>query len=120
MSSEEEKKTITLRSNDGKEFRISEEEARVSSFIVDTLNLDDEDNDNDDDEEEALAAPVRVVDVLRVSGSCLEHVVEFMVHYAKNAMLEINLPMTEDSFNGVRGGCCLGIHLLMGAVFVLC
>ena len=117
-SSGEIRKTITLRSNDGKEFKISKEEARVSSFIVDTLNLDDDDQDGEEDDGATAGGQqrgeTRVVDVLRVSGECLEHVVEFMVYHAKNEMPEITLPMNGDTFNEVRAaefflrGCLYG------------
>ena len=97
MSSEDETNMITLRSNDGKEFKISNEAARISGFCVDTLNLDEE----QDDEDAGEGQTNRIVDVLRVSGECLERVVEFMLHYSKSPMPEISLPMCGNSFEEV-------------------
>lgn len=100
----EEEKTITLMANDGKEFQISEEAARVSQFCNDALGLDDDHEDEDEADNEHKE---KIVDVPRVTGKCLGHVVRFMEHHCAKKMKDIELPMSGETFEEVRTYVCL-------------
>ena len=86
-------RTVKLVSRDDVEFVLPVEAARESRFVADSLNLDDvnlEDADND----------LRV-DVIRVSGGCLEKVVDFLKHFKEEPMSEITMPLPGPTFEDV-------------------
>jgi S-phase kinase-associated protein 1 len=85
MTEPSNEETVTLRSKDGKEFRVSTEAARLSDLVKDAL-LDDE------------GGEVTLVDVLRVSSDCLEEVVSFLSHYQEEKMTDIPTPLNGTSF----------------------
>ena len=86
-------KIITLISRDGKKFQLPKSAAVLSTFIKDTLDIDDE-----EDEPEVYDS----VDVLRVDGDCLKKVVDFLIHFQQDPLPEIHQPLVGDSLNEVR------------------
>lgn len=71
----------TQRAEDGKEFTISKDAAKVSEMLA---GEEDDDNDN-------------VVGLERVESEALEKVIEFCNHYATEEMTEIPKPITTSS-----------------------
>ena len=94
-------RTVKLVSRDDVEFVLPLEAARESKFVADSLNLDDAGNDDDDEQQDLK------VDVIRVSGACLEKVVDFLKHYKEEAMSEITMPLPGPSFEDVSGTIAL-------------
>lgn len=106
---------ITLISRDHVHFQISKSAAMHSIFIKDSLGFDDDgnndsdddndndidDNDNHDNSTMECSLNSRNVDVLRVSGSCLEKVIEFLNHYSMDPMNEIMKPLDGNTFDEI-------------------
>ena len=86
---------VKLVSRDDMEYELPLRAARLSRFVGNSLNLDD-DNDAPDDAEETLK-----VDVIRVSGGCLEKVVAFLKHHDEQPMNEITMPLPGPTFEDV-------------------
>lgn len=88
-------RTVKLVSRDDIEFFLPVEAAKESRFIANSLNLEDGDGPEDGGDEELK------VDVIRVSGGCLEKVVNFLKHYKEEPMEEITMPLPGPTFEDV-------------------
>lgn len=101
MSSEDETGNVNVKlvSRDDQEFDLPLKAAKLSRFVCNSLSLDDDGQlpAEDEDNKEGLK-----VDVIRVSGGCLEKVVAFMKHHAEEAMQEITMPLPGPTFEDVR------------------
>mmetsp|Transcript_30582 Transcript_30582/g.34886 ORF Transcript_30582/g.34886 Transcript_30582/m.34886 type:complete len:168 (+) Transcript_30582:109-612(+) len=86
MDDSDDDEIVTLRSRDGKEFKISGNAARLSTVVEEAYNDD---------------GTVDVVDVLRVSNDTLEQVVEFLQYHKDCAMNEIPTPLNGTSFTEI-------------------
>jgi len=97
MSSEDDLK-IKLVSRDDVEFHLPLKAAKLSRFVCNSLSLDEDGQlpVEEDDNKEDLK-----VDVIRVSGGCLEKVVDFMNHHAEEAMEEVAMPLPGPTFEDV-------------------
>lgn len=84
---EERTGTLKLKSNDGKEFEVSESACKISEFLIDTPRNEDKE--------------VTEIEIPRVSGETLEKVVEYMKHYAEEKMKEVPTPLGGNSFDEV-------------------
>eukprot|EP00541_Cyclophora_tenuis_P015419 CAMPEP_0116551230 /NCGR_PEP_ID=MMETSP0397-20121206/5851_1 /TAXON_ID=216820 /ORGANISM="Cyclophora tenuis, Strain ECT3854" /LENGTH=158 /DNA_ID=CAMNT_0004076117 /DNA_START=58 /DNA_END=531 /DNA_ORIENTATION=+ len=82
MSSEED--TVTLKSKDGKDFTVPSKAASLSQLVRDSME-DDSD----------------AINVMRVDSTCLEKVVEFLVHHDEEAMKEIPTPLGGNKFEEI-------------------
>mmetsp|Transcript_3984 Transcript_3984/g.7954 ORF Transcript_3984/g.7954 Transcript_3984/m.7954 type:complete len:179 (-) Transcript_3984:106-642(-) len=94
MSSEDDVK-IKLVSRDDVEFHLPLKAAKLSRFVCNSLSLDEDGQLPAEDEENKEDLKV---DVIRVSGGCLEKVVDFMTHHADEAMQEITMPLPGPTF----------------------
>lgn len=86
-------RTVKLVSRDDVEFVLPVEAAKESRFVANSLSLDD---DSPEENESDLR-----VDVIRVSGGCLEKVVDFLTHYKEEPMAEITMPLPGPTFEDV-------------------
>ena len=86
-------RTVKLVSRDDVEFVLPLEAAKESRFVANSLSLDD---DSPEENESDLR-----VDVIRVSGGCLEKVVDFLTHYKEEPMAEITMPLPGPTFEDV-------------------
>merc|ERR1712224_656670 len=85
----QDQRMVTLISRDDHKYRLPMRAAILSILVKDALSQDDDnDEEKDDDTTEDT------VDVLRVNGSTLEKIVEFMNHHVEDPMKEI--PMSLD------------------------
>lgn len=85
--------TITLLSQEGEKFEVSENVANMSELIKSMI----EENEDDDDEEEAQEIPLP-----NVKTSILSKVIEFCkYHSSGNAMLEIEKPLKSSNMKDV-------------------
>ena len=89
-------RTVKLVSRDDVEFVLPVEAAKESRFVANSLNLDDEGEGEDTNGGSDLR-----VDVIRVSGACLEKVVDFLKHYKEEPMSEISMPLPGPTFEDV-------------------
>lgn len=87
-------RTVKLVSRDDVEFVLPVDAAKESRFVANSLSLDD--NDNPEENESDLR-----VDVIRVSGGCLEKVVDFLKHFKEEPMAEITMPLPGPTFEDV-------------------
>ena len=77
-------RTVSLRSKEGTLFHVSMEAVCISQLIRETL-LDEHGPDN-------IGC---VIELTRISNTCLEQVVQFMEHYAKEPMIPISTPIEQ-------------------------
>jgi hypothetical protein len=109
---------IKLISRDDVEYRLPLRAALLSKFVGNSLGLEGDVNDM---EEEDIEQQLREnnntddgttdgelkVEVLRVSGRCLEKIVAFMEHHYTEAMEEISMPLPGPTFDEVS--CCYSV-----------
>ena len=105
-------RTVKLVSRDDVEFVLPVEAAKESRFVANSLNLDDGEGPEEGGDEELK------VDVIRVSGGCLEKVVNFLKHYKEEPMTEITMPLPGPSFEDVSCVLLRVLEILVaGSVF---
>ena len=96
----EEERIVKLISRDDQEFELPLAAAVLSRMVSNSLGMEDG-GDGGEDEEEATADTELKVDVMRVSGACLEKVVAFLKHHHEQPMDEITMPLPGPTFEEV-------------------
>jgi S-phase kinase-associated protein 1 len=85
---------LSLVSKTGDKFEISYSAAKLSQLVSDAT----EKFESDDDNSSVITPPV---EILKVESDCLAKVVEFMEHYEKEPLEEIQTPLADNTFEGV-------------------
>ena len=91
-------KMIRLVSRDDCVFELPVSAAKLSKLVLNNLP----DNDDDDDDVQEVYEDVTL---LRVTGTCLEKVVEFLKHHDEEPMKEIPTPLPGNTLEEVRNVC---------------
>ena len=90
------KKMISIESSDGTSFLVNQVEASISKLVCDAIYIDEDGDDHLSDD--TSTSDVTPVQLINVKSECLQNIVEYMKHYAKEPMIDIPVPLKEGSF----------------------
>ena len=91
---------ISIESSDGALFQVNLAEASISQLVCDAfyMNEEEEEDNRNDDLSKCHTTPVQLINV---QSECLQKIVTFMKHYAKEPMNDIPIPLKEGSFSDI-------------------
>ena len=96
---------ISIESSDGTVFRVHRRHACISRLLRDAISEDsDNDGDNDYDINNDNSTDNHIQDanndtpmqLINVKSECLQHIINYMNHYAQDPMNEIPIPLNEE------------------------
>ena len=93
---------VTLISSDKQKLELPAKAAKISGLVKNTLFSNDDDEDMDDAEKSTPTDPLEV-ELLRVDGSTLNKIKDFMLHYTESPFVSIKQEtFIEPTFEKVR------------------
>ena len=99
-NTEDDDRMVTLESLDDVKFEVAYGAGKLAKIVRRSLGGDDD--DNEDDEEFALPeGELQSVPLLRTNGAALGKIVDFLNHYRKEPMNQINAPLGSNTFDEV-------------------